>query len=184
MSIAAITAGSSQLCALQHQYQQVRSQFKQLGQHLQGGNLTKAQSDFVTLSQAAASQLGGSSAIAQALNSVGQSLQSGDLSGAQQAFSSLTKVGPCAVPQHSHVPPMGGKLSEGLEQLVRRCSRATCRPHNRRLQPFSNCGNSYPAPVRHRPVLRRSPRRRPASMSKRLWNHRAITQPRCVVVAG
>jgi hypothetical protein len=51
--IAAIAGGSSQLCALQNQYLQVRNQFKQLGQDLQAGNLGKSQSDFVTLSQAA-----------------------------------------------------------------------------------------------------------------------------------
>lgn len=117
MSITAITAGSSQLCALQNQYLQVRNQFKQLGQDLQAGNLTKAQSDFVTLSQAAASQLGGSSPIAQALNNVGKALQSGDLSGAQQAFSPVAKVGASAVSHHSHVPPMGAKLTQGLDQL-------------------------------------------------------------------
>jgi hypothetical protein len=117
MSIAAITAGSSQLCALQNQYQQVRSQFKQLGQDLQGGNLASAQSDFVTLSQAAASQLGGSSAVAQALSIIGQSLQSGDSSGAEPTSPPSATVGPCAVPQHSHVPPVAGKVDQGLEQL-------------------------------------------------------------------
>jgi hypothetical protein len=115
--IAAIAGGSSQLCALQSQYLQVRNQFKQLGQDLQAGNLTKSQSDFVTLSQAAASQLGGSSPIAQALNSIGQALGSGDLSGAQQAFSLLAKVGASAVSHKSHVPPMGAKLTQSLAQL-------------------------------------------------------------------
>jgi len=115
--IAAIAGGSSQLCALQNQYQQVRNQFKQLGQDLQAGNLNKAQSDFVTLSQAAASQLGGSSPITQALNNIGKALGSGDLSGAQQAFSLVAKVGARAVSHHSHVPPMGSKLSQGLDQL-------------------------------------------------------------------
>lgn len=115
--IAAIAGGSSQLCALQNQYLQVRNQFKQLGQDIQAGNLTKAQSDFVTLSQAAASQLGGSSPMAQALNNIGKALQSGDLSGAEQAFSLVAKVGANAVPHHSHVPPMGAKLTQGLDQL-------------------------------------------------------------------
>jgi predicted lipoprotein len=117
MSIAAITGGTSQLCALQSQYQQVHSQFKQLGQDLQAGNLTKAQSDFVTLSQAATSQLGSSGPMAQALSKVGSALQSGDLSAAQQAFTALAKVGASAVSHHSHVPPMTGKLTQGLDQL-------------------------------------------------------------------
>lgn len=115
--IAAIAGGSSQRCALQNQYLQVRNQFKQLGQDLQAGNLSKSQSDFVTLSQAAASQLGGSSPIAQALNNIGKALGSGDLASAQQAFSLVAEVGASAVPHRSHVPPMGSKLTQSLDQL-------------------------------------------------------------------
>ena len=117
MSIAAVAGGISQLCTLQNQYQRVHNQFKQLGQGLQAGALTKAQTDFVTLSQSAASQLSGSSPLAQALNNVDTALRSGDLSAAQQAFALVNKVGACAVPHGPHVPPMGGKLSQGLAQL-------------------------------------------------------------------
>ncbi len=117
MSIAAIAGSSSQISNIQNQYQQVRNQFKQLGQDLAGGNLTQAQTDFVTLSQSAASQFSSSSPIGQALNSIGQALQSGNLSAAQQAFSSLTKVGPTAVHHHSHVPPTSNDLSQDFNQL-------------------------------------------------------------------
>jgi hypothetical protein len=86
MSIAAIAGSSSQISNIQNQYQQVRNQFKQLGQDLAGGNLTQAETDFVTLSQSAASQFSSSSPVGQALNSIGQALQSGNLSAAQQAF--------------------------------------------------------------------------------------------------
>jgi hypothetical protein len=62
MSVAGIaSAGLSQLANIQRNYQQVRSEFKQLGQDLQAGNLTQAQTDFVTLSQSAASQFSGNS---------------------------------------------------------------------------------------------------------------------------
>ena len=114
MSIAAVAGGISQLCTLQNQYQRVHKQFKQLGPDLQAGALTKAPTDFVTLSQSAASQLSGDSPLTQALNNVGAALQSGDLSAAQGAFALLRKVGACAVPHGPHVPPMGG-LSQGLE---------------------------------------------------------------------
>ena len=117
MSITAIAGSTSQLSNIQNQYQQVRSQFKQLGQDLQGGNLAQAQTDFVTLSQSFASQLGSQSPVGQMLSSVGQALQSGNLSAAQQAFSSFTKVGPSAVHHHSHVPPTAGQLTQGLQQL-------------------------------------------------------------------
>jgi hypothetical protein len=117
MSIAAIAGNSSQISNIQNQYQQVRNQFKQLGQDLASGNLTQAETDFVTLSQSAASQFSSSSPVGQALNSIGQALQSGNLSAAQQAFASLTKVAPNAVHHHSHVPPTGNNLTQDFNQL-------------------------------------------------------------------
>ena len=56
MSIAGIASTAfAQLANVQHNYQKVQSEFKQLGQDLQTGNLTQAQADFVTLSQSLAS---------------------------------------------------------------------------------------------------------------------------------
>jgi hypothetical protein len=56
MSIAGIASTAfAQLANVQHNYQKVQSEFKQLGQDLQAGNLTQAQADFVTLSQSLAS---------------------------------------------------------------------------------------------------------------------------------
>ena len=116
MSINAIAGGSS-LASIQSQYQQIHSQFKQLGQDLQGGGLTKAETDFVTLSQSVISHFSGSNPVAQTLSQVGQALQSGNLSAAQQAFSSISTVGPYVKSNHSHVPPMTGALSDSLNQL-------------------------------------------------------------------
>jgi hypothetical protein len=110
MSVAGIaSAGLSQLASLQRNYQQVRSEFKQLGQGLQAGNLASAQADFVTLSQSAASQFSGNSPVTKALNSLGQALQSGNLPAAQQVFASLPShiVAPCAVNYSAH----GGSAS-------------------------------------------------------------------------
>jgi outer membrane protein assembly factor BamD (BamD/ComL family) len=74
--------------------QQFQQEFKQLGQDLQSGNLTAAQSDFATLEQsnpqiqaAASSQSNGP--IAQAFSQLSQDLQSGNLAGAQQDFSTI-----------------------------------------------------------------------------------------------
>ena len=112
---------STQLSAMQSNFQQLRKQFTQLGQDLSAGNLSQAQTDFVTLSQAAATQLGGKSPIAQTLNAVGQELQSGNLSAAQQAFASLPVgfVGPNAVPSHihHHGHHRDAGFSRGLDQL-------------------------------------------------------------------
>jgi soluble cytochrome b562 len=117
MSITAIAGSSSQLAGLQGQYQQIRSQFKQLGQDLQGGSLTKAQTDFVTLSQSVASRFSGTNPVAQTLSQIGQALQSGNLSAAQQAFSPISSVEPYVRAHHSHVPPMADKLSQSIDQL-------------------------------------------------------------------
>jgi len=119
MSIAAIgSAGLSPLSNIQRSYQQVRGQFKQLGQDLQAGNLAQAQTDFVTLSQSAAAQFGSNSPITKTLNTIGQALQSGNLSAAQQAFTSLPigMTGSCAGPHHAH---MGAtqKFGQALDQL-------------------------------------------------------------------
>ena len=93
MSVAGIaTTGMSQLANVQRNYQQVRKEFSQLGQDLQAGNLTQAQTDFVTLSQSMATQLSSNSPIAKVINSLGQALQSGNLSAAQQAFSAMQQL--------------------------------------------------------------------------------------------
>lgn len=116
MSVGAIAGSTSQLSSIQNHYQQVRSQFKQLGQDLQSGSLSQAQTDFVTLSQSFASQLGSQSPVGQMLSSVGQALQSGNLSAAQQSFSSFN-VAPSAVHHQSHVPPVAEKLTDSIQQL-------------------------------------------------------------------
>ncbi len=113
MSITSVSGSSTN--GIQNQYQQVRNEFKQLGQDLQSGKLTQAQTDFVTLSQSVTSQLSATNPVAQTLGKIGQALQSGNLSAAQQAFSSMSTVGPST--RHSHGHGMGGKLSQSLEQL-------------------------------------------------------------------
>jgi hypothetical protein len=80
-------------------FQQIKTEFQQLGRDLQSGNLTAAQSDFTTLSQnlsgasqssaASANFATGNNAIAKALAQLGQDLQSGNLQGAQQDFTNL-----------------------------------------------------------------------------------------------
>jgi hypothetical protein len=69
---------------------QINSEFQQLGQDLQAGNLTQAQQDFTTLSQSLTGETQTSSAaasntpspLAQAINQLGQDLQSGNLAAA------------------------------------------------------------------------------------------------------
>jgi len=115
MSIAGIASSSlfqnSVVQQTQNRFQQIKSQFQKLGQDLQSGNLTQAQSDFATLShelpnggqfssQAASSSSSATSStnsgasassnpILQAFQSLGQDLQSGNLSAAQQDFATI-----------------------------------------------------------------------------------------------
>ena len=117
MSIAAIGgAGLSPLANLQHSYRQVRGEFQQLGQDLAAGNLSRAQTDFVSLSQAAAVQFSTNSPINKALGAIGQALQSGNLSAAQQAYSnaSASMAGPVG---NSHRPGRG-PFAQPFSQLA------------------------------------------------------------------
>ncbi|MGC2170656.1 MAG: hypothetical protein WA555_11240 [Candidatus Sulfotelmatobacter sp.] len=74
--------------------QQVQQAFQQLGQDLQSGNLSAAQSDFATLQQLLPQNSSTSSSqsdnpIAQAFSQLAKDLQSGNLSAAQQDFSTI-----------------------------------------------------------------------------------------------
>jgi outer membrane protein assembly factor BamD (BamD/ComL family) len=81
-------------------FQQIKTEFQQLGQDLQSGNVAAAQSDFTTLSknlstiiQAPASTATGAnpseSPLATAFAKLGQDLQSGNLQAAQQDFATV-----------------------------------------------------------------------------------------------
>jgi outer membrane protein assembly factor BamD (BamD/ComL family) len=80
--------------SVQNNRQQAQQEFQQLGQDLQAGNLSAAQSDFATLQQLvpqnnenAAAQ--NNNPLAQAFSQLAQDLQSGNLSAAQQDFTSI-----------------------------------------------------------------------------------------------
>ncbi len=77
----------------QSRFQQIRREFQQLGQDLQSGDLTKAQSDFTTLSQnlsgANQSDTSATNPASQVFSQLGQDLQSGNLQVAQQGFTTL-----------------------------------------------------------------------------------------------
>ena len=92
MSISSINSSSSlsqSMQAWQARSQKIQSEFQQLGQDLQAGNLNQAQSDFSALSQniSGPSQTNGS--LAQAFSALGSALQSGNTSTAQQAYTTL-----------------------------------------------------------------------------------------------
>jgi outer membrane protein assembly factor BamD (BamD/ComL family) len=116
--------------SIQNKRQQFQQEFQQLGQDLQSGNLSAAQTDFATLQQSAPqagatspsqslSQI--SSPIAQAFNQLSKNLQSGNVSAAQQDFATIQQnFQNHAVHVHHHHQGGGGgssAVSQLLEQL-------------------------------------------------------------------
>jgi hypothetical protein len=96
MSVSGIfsTLGSYNPQSVQNNAQQFRTEFQQLGQDLQSGNLSAAQSDFATLQQlspqsSSSSETQSNNPIAQAFNQLSQDLQSGNVSAAQQDYSTI-----------------------------------------------------------------------------------------------
>jgi hypothetical protein len=79
---------------LENNMKQIQQQFQQLGQDLQSGDLSAAQSDFAALEQLMPQNSSTSSAqsnnpIAQAFSQLSQDLQAGNLSAAQQDYSTI-----------------------------------------------------------------------------------------------
>jgi outer membrane protein assembly factor BamD (BamD/ComL family) len=87
--------------SVQSKQQQIQQEFQQLGEDLQSGNLSAAQSDFTTLQQlvpqssstsstsAATSSTANSNPLEQAFAQLGKDLQSGNLSAAQQDYANI-----------------------------------------------------------------------------------------------
>ena len=82
---------------VQSKAEQIQQEFQQLGEDLQSGNLSAAQSDYTTLEQlvpqssttSSTSSAQTSNPLAQAFNQLGQDLQSGNLSAAQQDYANI-----------------------------------------------------------------------------------------------
>lgn len=98
MSVVGLSSSTLSQTILQANSQQ-QSEYQQLGQALQSGNLTQAQQDYATLTQtaaaqnqiAASAQIGANSPLAQIFNTLDQAIQSGNLTGAEQAFTSIAQ---------------------------------------------------------------------------------------------
>jgi len=87
----------------QNRFQQFKSEFQQLGQDLQAGDLTKAQSDFATLTQnSPAGQQNSNSPLAQAFSTLANDLQSGNVTAAQQDYSAIQQIFQQGTAQTSH----------------------------------------------------------------------------------
>lgn len=119
MTVSAIFPSSelNQANNLQNANQQRRTEFQQLTQALQSGNLSNAQQAFGALTKSTASSGIQSIQLTQDLNTLGSALQSGDLAGARDAYSAvqqgLRHSNPVAA--HHHRPHYGGG---GLHRLT------------------------------------------------------------------
>jgi hypothetical protein len=112
-SILSTLSGTQNQQPQQNPFLQIRSEFKQLGQDLQAGNLAQAQSDFSTLAQNLSSVLQNNTSTAansanpvvQAFAKLGQDLQLGNLQAAQQDFTTIqqdTSQNTAQVSGHHH----------------------------------------------------------------------------------
>lgn len=133
MSVSGIsTASLYDTPSVENNFQKAQQEFQQLGQDLQSGNLSAAQSDFATLqnlipqsSSSTATQ--SNSPIAQAFAQLGKDLQSGNLTAAQQDFTTIqqdfqnqaTQAQSQTQPTQGHHHHHGGSgaLSQLFDQL-------------------------------------------------------------------
>ncbi len=103
-SIMSIT-GISNTQNYQNPFQQIKTDFQQLGTDLQAGNLSQAQSDYATLSQdISGSQTQSNNTITRDFSALGQVLQSGNLSDAQSSFATLLQDLQQSAQVHHHHP--------------------------------------------------------------------------------
>jgi hypothetical protein len=82
---------------VQNNMQQFKQEFQQLGRDLQSGNLSAAQSDFVTLQQLGPKGISNptiqsSNPLSQAFNKLSQDLSSGNISAAQQDYGKIQQA--------------------------------------------------------------------------------------------
>ena len=115
---------------VQNNTKQIQQEFQQLGQDLQAGNLSAAQSDFSTLEQLMPQNIStysasGKNPIAQAFNQLAQDLQAGNLSAAQQDYNTIQQDFQSQGAQmHGHHNHRGGFASSAITQLFNQLGQA------------------------------------------------------------
>jgi len=133
MSLSGISTSSlfsyeSQNAQNQNKLQSFQQELQQLGEDLQSGNLSAAQTDFATLQQMAPQGSSTSSSasgnpLTQAFQQLGQDLQSGNLSAAQQDYSNIQQAfqNQATHGHHHHHHGGGGgemsQISQAFQQL-------------------------------------------------------------------
>ncbi|HTX16573.1 MAG TPA: hypothetical protein VMD77_14835 [Candidatus Baltobacteraceae bacterium] len=122
---------SSQTQNTQSKWQQFQQEFQELGQDLQSGNLSAAQSDFSTLQQNGPQSIVNSNSsansssstqsnnpLAAAFNQLSQDLQSGNLAGAQSDYSTIQQdMQSHGAHMHHHGGGAGSGISQEFQEL-------------------------------------------------------------------
>jgi len=131
MSVAGIFASSISAYnpqSIQGRMQQFQQEFQQLGQDLQSGNLSAAQSDFATLQQSGPQANSTTSAqstntIAQAFNQLSTDLQAGNTTAAQQDYANIQqdmqnqRTQTQGMHHHHHHHGGGGSQQNAITQM-------------------------------------------------------------------
>jgi len=116
--------------SIQNRMQQFQQEFQQLGQDLQSGNLSAAQSDFATLQQSApqansTTSAQGTNTIFQAFTQLSTDLQAGNTTAAQQDYATLqqdlqgqgTQSQGTHMHHHHHHGGGGGSQENSITQM-------------------------------------------------------------------
>ena len=118
--------------SVQNKMQQFQKEFQQLGQDLQSGNMSAAQSDFATLQQYApqtssTSSSQSNSPIAQEFSQLAKDIQSGNTSAAQQDYSTIQQDMQSHAAEghhHHHSSGGGGEGQSAVSQLMTQLGQA------------------------------------------------------------
>ncbi len=132
MSVSGISASSLfdyNTQNVQNKMQQIRQEFQQLGQDLQSGNLSAAQSDFATLQQlqpqTSSTSPTQSNPITQEFSQLATDLKSGNVSAAQQDYSTIQQdVQSHAAQGHHHHHGSGGRGESEIGQSISQLGQA------------------------------------------------------------
>ncbi|MGA3088969.1 MAG: hypothetical protein ABSD75_10170 [Terriglobales bacterium] len=124
MSVSGISSSFYSGQTVQNNSQELQQVFQQLGQDLQSGNLSAAQSDFTALQQlqpqsGSTSSSQNNNPIAQAFSQLSQDLQSGNLSAAQQDYTTIQQAfqSQATTRGHHHHHSESGSGSSEVNQL-------------------------------------------------------------------
>jgi predicted nuclease of predicted toxin-antitoxin system len=143
MSVLGILAGdllnqiTPQFQSTQSTNQNFQQEFQQLGEDLEAGNLSAAQSDLATLQQyspqsssasSSTSSSQSSNSIAQEFNQLSQNLQSGNLTAAEQDYSTIQQDFQNQAQNHAahgfHHHHSTGSETDGINQLLQQLGEA------------------------------------------------------------